>query len=213
MQTLVGRTDDFEVDGCGSSPRWADTDWLPIHPLKEGSGFITRAKLLYSLTGIYCLFDCADHFLTCTDLKDHDDLWNEDVVEAFFWPDERHPHYFEYEISPLGAELPLLVCNDNGAFMGWSPWHYEGDRRIRSATRVVGGERAPGARVSGWSAEFFVPFALLRGLGNTPPASGTQWRANFCRIDHDAGSPELYSWSAVEGSFHEIGHFGTIRFE
>jgi hypothetical protein len=54
------------------------------------------------------------------------DLWNEDVVEAFFWTDESNPIYFEYELSPLNYELPILVPNNKGKFLGWLPWHYEG---------------------------------------------------------------------------------------
>ena len=37
------------------------------------------------------------------------DLWNEDVFEVFLWTDERYPVYFEYEISPLNHELPILA--------------------------------------------------------------------------------------------------------
>lgn len=212
MHALVKRTDDFSLDGSGSLLSWNGADWLGLRPLSQLSSFTTRAKVLCSTTGIYCLFDCEDRLLACTGLKDHNDLWTQDVVEAFFWPDEGQRLYFEYEMSPLGAELPLLVANDGGTFMGWSPWHYEGERRIRRATHVVGGMPAPGASVTGWSAEFFIPFALLRGLRNTPPQPGTRWRANFCRIDHDTGAPALFAWAPVGKSFHEIERFGTIEF-
>ena len=55
------------------------------------------------------------------------------MFEVFLWPDERDPIYFEYEISPLGRELPILVPNLDGKFLGWRPWHYEGEpaRRAR----------------------------------------------------------------------------------
>ena len=60
------------------------------------------------------------------------DLWTEDVVEIFFWPDEEMPVYFEYELSPRNYELPILVPNKAGSFLGWRPWKYEGER-ARSA--------------------------------------------------------------------------------
>src|SRR5206468_338364 len=104
--TKVNRTDDFAPDGAGGSPQWAAADWLAVRALGKSPGYETRAKLLYSSLGLYCLFDCEDRAITSSGLKDGDDLWHEDVVEAFFWPDERMPVYFEYEISPLGAELP-----------------------------------------------------------------------------------------------------------
>ena len=183
-------------------------------PTRPGSasGYASRAKIVYSDLGLYCLYDCADERLTCTGLKDNDELFNEDVVEAFFWPEESQHLYLEYEISPLGMELPLIIPN-NGDFFGWIPWHYEGDRRVRRATAVRGGEKMPGAAVTGWSAEFFIPFKLMRGFRNVPPKPGTTWRANFYRIDYDRNEPALFAWSGgVGNNFHDFRQFGTIRF-
>jgi Carbohydrate family 9 binding domain-like len=213
MKYTVKKAEDFAVDGAGAAAGWTHAEWLTVSPIKGSSTYATRAKALYSATGFYCLFDCEDRKLTCTDLGDNANLWTEDVAEVFLWPDQRQTMYFEYEISPLGAELPILVPNQNGTFMGWLPWHYGGDRQVRRATTIRGGEKKPGAAVTGWSAEFFIPFALLRGLGNQPPTSGTQWRANFYRIDHDAGQT-LFSWTpGIKSSFHEYDEFGTLVFE
>ncbi|HSV13739.1 MAG TPA: carbohydrate-binding family 9-like protein [Tepidisphaeraceae bacterium] len=215
MNGTIRRVHDFELDGRGSASAWEAVQWWAIEPLKSaGDGYRTRVKLAYSGTGIYCLYDCDDRVLTSSGLGDNQDLWKEDVVEAFLWTDERHPVYFEYELSPLGAELPLLVPNDRGTFIGWVPWHYGEARRTRRATNIRGGERAAGAAISGWTAEFFIPFALLRGLSNVPPTPGATWRANFYRIDHDAGEPALFAWSGGVGdSFHNINEFGTLLFE
>ncbi len=213
MRATVHRTEDFELDGHGTAAGWATAEWVDVPPVDGRPGHATRAALLYSATGIYGRFTCDDGRLSCTDLADGDDLWTEDVVEAFFWPDERQRLYLEYEISPLGRELTLLVPNHGGAFMGWAPWHYRGDRRVRRATSVTGGPTAAGAAVTGWAAEFFVPFALLVGLGNVPPAAGTRWRANLCRVDHDDGSARLYSWATgTGGSFHAIEAYPTLVF-
>ncbi len=213
MNATVKRIDDFELDGTGSARAWNAAEWMPILPIKGVSSAATRCKIAYSSTGIYCLFECADHLLKCTDLKDNDDLWNEDVVEVFFWPDESQHLYFEYELSPLGVELPLIIPNNQGDFMGWSPWHYEGARKIRRATSVRGGEKKAGATVTGWSAEFFIPFALLRGFRNVPPTPGTQWRGNLYRIDYDGNEQTLFAWSTgVTNTFHDFKNFGTLTF-
>lgn len=216
MQTTLPRVDDFEVSGDGSAPPWQRAEWLPLAPLKEAqrdSAYATRGKLLFSETGLYCLFDCQDSRLTATKTRDFEDLWNEDVVELFLWTDERHPVYFEYEISPLAVELPILVSNNEGTFMGWRPWHYEGERKIAKATVARGGPKESMAQVEGWSAEFFVPFALLKGLGNAPPEPGTGWRANLYRIDYDGDEPIYWSWSPISSaSFHAPHEFGTLVF-
>jgi hypothetical protein len=214
METKVEKVSDFEVTGQGTAPQWQSAEWQALQRLGDGkAAYAARARALYSDTGIYFLFDCPDRKLTCTMTRDFDDIYKEDVVEVFLWPDERQPLYFEYEISPLGVELPILVPNHEGVFMGWRPWHYEGERKIRSATAVRGGPKASMAAVEGWSAEFFVPFALFRGLGNTPPRPGTRWRANMYRIDYDETPATLWAWCPqTGGNFHNFRQFGTFVF-
>lgn len=212
--TTVQREADFEVTGDGSAPQWGRTEWLTLTPVAGTASYASRAKVLYSDTGMYFLFDCEDRRLTCTMTRDGDDLYEEDVVEVFLWPDPHQVLYFEYEISPLGVELPLLIPNQGGIFMGWQPWHYEGARRVRRATAVRGGPKAPMAAVAGWTAEFFIPFALMRGLGRVPPTRGALWQGNLYRIDYDESPATHWAWSPASGSnFHNYRGFGTLRFE
>jgi hypothetical protein len=150
--------------------------------------------------------------VTATNTEDFADLWKEDVFEVFLWTEERYPVYFEYEISPLNRELPILIPNLGGQFLGWRPWHFEGDRLTRKATSTIGGPREPQARVEGWRAEFFIPYALLKPLPNVPPKAGTRWRANFYRVDYDEGRMTQWDWARVGDSFHEYQKFGELVF-
>lgn len=210
----VKATDDFEVTGDASRSVWSQVDWVTI-PLRSENRlqYVSRAKLLHSQTGLYVLFDATDSKLSVSELKDFDNLWEEDVFEVFLWTDEKHPIYFEYEISPLGAELPIIVPNFDGKFLGWRPWHYDGNRKIRKATKVTGGEKKPGAVVTNWTAEFFIPYELLKPLQNVPPQPGSKWRANFYRMDYDDKNTTRWSWMPVGRSFHEYEKFGTLLFE
>jgi hypothetical protein len=216
MAWQVLHTSDFEVTGDGRAAAWERAAWVPLTPVgrHKHAAYETRAKLLWSDTGIYALADCEDRLLTSTHMPDFADLWKEDVIEFFVWPDEAQPLYFEYEISPFNAELPILVPNHQGRFMGWRPWHYEGPRQTRKAAVVRGGPATPGAEITGWSVEFFIPFALLVGLGNVPPQHGGQWRANFYRIDHDQKPSGHYAWTPMSQlSYHLYKEFGTLAFE
>ncbi len=205
---------DFEVTGRGDALQWERADWVALHTRPGGSHhYEARFKLLYSEKGIYVLFDGTDKQLTATMQQDFQELWTEDVFECFFWTDEQHPVYFEYEISPLGRELPILIPNLNGRFLGWRPWQYEGARRTRKAVSARGGRCAPHANVSGWRAEVFIPYDLLQPLGNVPPQPGTRWRANFYRVDYDEGRTTAWDWARVGPSFHEYRSFGTLVFE
>ncbi|MBM4028313.1 MAG: hypothetical protein FJ280_23410 [Planctomycetes bacterium] len=210
----VRPTEDFAVTGNGDAPAWQAIPWEPLVPRAAArQSYQTRVKMLYSKTGLYVLMEAEDRVLTATMMEDFLDLWNEDVFEFFLWPDERYPVYFEYEISPLGFELPILIPNFEGKFLGWRPWHYEGNRKTRTATTTQGGLKEPGARVTGWKAEVFVPYDLLKPLQNVPPQPGTRWRANFYRVDYDDGKGTSWDWARVGPSFHEFQKFGTLVFE
>jgi len=208
----VIQTDDFEFSGADISMKWNEAHWNYLTPQSK-NGWSTQFKLMWSSSGVYCLFNCEDALLRCDQLGDQSDLWTQDVVEIFFQPDPTRSLYFEYEISPLGDELVLVVPNQNGKFMGWLPFHYNGNRKVKRATHIRGGEKTPNSKVTGWCVEVFIPFELLPGLLPAPVQPGTTWRANFCRIDYDRGSPALSAWSKVDQTFHAVDRFGYITFE
>jgi len=210
----VRQTEDFVISGRGDASAWTKANWEQLHLRNtDGHQYETRIKMLYSESGLYVLMEGEDRTITATMNEDFLDLWNEDVFEFFFWPDERYPVYFEYEISPLGFELPILIPNFGGQFLGWRPWHYEGMRKTQKATTVVGGSKQSGALVTGWKAEVFVPYELLKPLRNVPPKPKTQWRANFYRVDYDEDKTTSWDWARVGSSFHEFEKFGTLIFE
>jgi len=200
---------DFEINGAGDAAAWKDAEWLTLTQRQGNKTYTTRAKLLYSEQGVYTLFHCEDQKISATNTQDFLDLWKEDVMEIFFWTDESSPVYFEYEISPLNYELVLLIPNYNGTFLGWQPWHYEGDRKIKHM--VTTAKDAKG-NVTSWTAEIFVPYKLLQPLQNVPPQKGTRWRMNMYRVDFDEGR-SAWSWNKVKTNFHDYKNFGVMLFE
>ncbi len=204
----IQKVNDFEVTGKGMAAQWNAAQWVSLTKRKGNVAYESKFKIVYSLTGIYCLYYCEDKKITSTLKEDFADIYNEDVVEVFFWTDESSPVYFEYELSPFNFELPIIVPNYKGEFFGWRPWHYEGERKTKHAANIV----EEGGQVKSWMAEFFIPFALLKPLQNVPPRSGTRWRANFYRIDYDSGSTE-WTWKKVRDNFHDYKKYGMLEFE
>ncbi|HMJ70526.1 MAG TPA: carbohydrate-binding family 9-like protein [Cyclobacteriaceae bacterium] len=204
QEVPVRKTADFTVNGKGDAAEWRKTDWVAL-TYRGGNmkDYETKVKLLYSDSGVYCLFHNFDKKITSTMSADFSDLWKEDVVEIFFWTDEKVPIYFEYEISPRNYELPILVPNINGKFLGWRPWHYDGPRLIKHATNI---------QPDVWTAEVYMPYKVLAPLGNVPPTKGMSWRCNIYRLDHDDGVTR-WSWQPVRTNFHDFEHFGVIKFE
>ncbi len=209
----VKKIADFEITGDGSAPAWENAEWINLpQRVQKPKTYETKAKVLYSETGIYFLFECQDEKLVSTIKEDNEDLWEEDVVEIFLWTDENFPVYFEYELSPLNYELPIIIPNNEGHFFGWLPWHYEGERKTRHLTSVRGGKKESGSNVSAWTAEIFIPYALLAPLKNVPAQSGTKWCVNMYRIDYDQGQT-TFSWQKTSKTFHEYKKFGTFIFK
>jgi hypothetical protein len=210
---IIKKCQDFEITGYGTSDQWKNTEWINL-PQEAGniSPHKTMTKVLYSQKGIYFLYNCEDSKLTSSMKADNLNLWEGDVVEAFLWPDESFPVYFEYELSPFNFELPIIVPNKNGNFLGWLPWHYDGSRKTRHAVSVSRVQTQIENQITAWTAEFFIPFDLLTPLIAGPPVSGDRWRANLYRIDYDNGIVP-YSWQKTEKTFHEYKKFGIFKFE
>ncbi|WP_372637345.1 carbohydrate-binding family 9-like protein [Fodinibius sp.] len=212
----VKRTADFSIDGRGGASQWSAAQWIAIprrNTKTDNTPLKTRMKILYSDTGLYFLFESEDQQLSATMDADFMKLWKEDVVEVFLWPDTNNPVYFEYEISPLNYELPLLISNEEGDLARWRPYMYEEDRKTRHKTTVKGGPKQSNATITQWTAEFFIPYKLLRPLHNISPSPGTEWRANFYRVDYDGEQSTTFSWQPVEKTFHDYENFGTLLFE
>ncbi len=200
---------DFVLTGDGSDPAWNSARWTILNPQQPDSRYTTKFRIMYSNSGIYCLYQCNDSAIISTLKGDFLDLWKEDVVEAFFWTDERIPVYFEYELSPQNYELPIMVPNNDGNFYGWRPWHYEGNRLTRHAVSIYNNANGRG---KSWTAEFFIPYTLLKPIIDSTPVKGTRWRANFYRIDYDHGQRE-WSWQPVPDTFHAYRLFGSLEFK
>lgn len=212
-EIVIKKTADFKISGDGSAGNWSAAGWIKI-PQRTSSGqhYETKAKLLYSGTGVYALFSCEDKLLSNTMQADFLDLWNEDVIEIFLQPDKNKPAYFEYELSPLNFELPIIILNEKGRLNSWIPFHYEGDRKTHHATTIQGGERKSKAFVGNWITEVFIPYKLMKPVLDTTPSSGTRWKGNLYRIDYDKGEA-TWSWQLTSGNFHEYEKFGNFLFE
>ncbi len=210
----VKQTTDFELTGGGESEQWKAATWNIIQQRRDTlNKKETKFKTLYSGKGIYFLFSNQDEVLTASKNSDFDSLWLEDVNEVFLWPDTSNTIYFEYEISPLNYELPILIPNINGKFLGWRPWLYTNDRKIKHLTKVTGGDKKTGSKIKSWASEFFIPFKLLAPLNNVPPKRGSIWRANMYRVDYDYNRTAVWSWKKTETSFHQFEKFGSLVFE
>ncbi|MCW3118005.1 MAG: hypothetical protein JWM28_2087 [Chitinophagaceae bacterium] len=211
---IVSHCHDFAISGGGENPEWNKAKWTRLNKIDAGGKEnTTQFKILYSPAGLYVLFNGEDEKITSSFKNDFENLFEADVFEVFFHPSPAEPIYFEYEVSPLDKELVLLILNMNGKFGSWMPWHYEDKKKVVKKVSITGGKMEAGASIKSWSAELFFPYQILTPLTNVPPAPGTKWNANFCRLDYDSGHMIKWSWSPIAVSFHEFKKYLPIQFE
>ncbi len=212
--TIIAKyTDDFKLSGDGKNSAWEGASWIALTASEGDETRKTGVKVLYSKTGIYFLFNNEDEILTASKTADFEKLWLEDVAEVFLWTDTTATVYFEYEISPLNYELPILIPNFDGKFLGWRPWEYEGDRKTRHLTSVAEGEKKTGSKIKAWYAEFFIPYVLMSPLRNVPPTRGAVWKVNMYRVDYDHNKTVRWFWKKPETNFHQFTKFGKLVFD
>jgi hypothetical protein len=210
---LVQSCNDFIITGTGDNDAWQNTKWITLQKLdKGGENYLSRFKILYSLKGIYILFNGEDLRISSALENNFDELFKGDVFEVFFHPNPMEPLYFEYEINALGKELVLLMVKKDSSLTGWKPWPYDMESRILKKVTINGGKTKAWASIKSWTAELFIPYALLGTFQNSPPKKGTLWKANFCRLDYDTGRMIKWAWAPIETSFHETERYFPLIF-
>ena len=216
-QLSVVRATDFVINGKGDNTEWDKAKWNNMTKLDTGGrSYESKFKIIYSSTGIYVLFSGEDDRITTKEYNDFESIYNGDVFEVFLLPMPLTPIYFEYEINQMRKELILTLSKTSNQLYSWAPRYPSIEERkpIKKQVNVTGGKAEVGGSIKAWTAEVFLPYTILSLLPNMPPASGTVWRANFCRLDYDSGKMIKYSWTpTIQKSFHEIEKFQSIRFE
>jgi hypothetical protein len=154
------------------------------------------------------LFSAADDRIEATLLAHDAPLYEQDVVEVFFAPEEL-TRYFELEVSPRGTIFDARVFSPDGdraTMQVDRAWDCEG---LMAAVRVV----TESDGVISVDTLLRIPFA---SIGRSTPRDGERWRANFFRVDrHPAHGDEFSAWQPsmkFPPDFHVPAVFGLLYF-
>lgn len=167
----------------------------------------TRISLWRDDARLYVLFAAEDDEIVATKRRHDDDLWTEDVFEVFLAP-ERPESYFELEVNPLGTIFDARVSSPERRRQSMAvdrSWTCSG---LWPAIRI----NRVGATLNALDALLAIPF---RALGVESPDAGTEWRANFYRIDRSTRGDSFAAWAptmADPPDFHRPDHFGSLVF-
>jgi hypothetical protein len=184
-----------------TSPFWREIEAVALRDTISGAvpQQETSVRVAWNAEELRILFHAEDAHISAT-LTEHDAaLYTEEVVEFFLDPVGDLGCYFEIEVNPLNAILDLILRRNRSGYRKDFSWDCADLR-----TRVR-------CEAAAWSAELSIPFTSLNGQ---LPAAGSEWRANFARIDRPPGvERELSAWSPTHlATFHVPERFGVLQF-
>ena len=207
------------VDGELDEPAWRKA--RPTQPFVQPDGkvltpkHLTQARLLWDDTHLYVGASCRDDDIWNT-LEGRDStLWEQDVIEVYLDPGADGKDYVEIQVSPTGEIFDAHFSTHR------KPEWPEAAKKLTLSGMVVKLEldgsvnaRGDGVTDRRWSVEAAIPFAELPGVDG-PPADGTEWAANFYRIDGKTPSRGGFmgAWAPAGGDFHNTKRFGKLAFK
>jgi hypothetical protein len=205
---------EMKIDGKLDEAAWQEAfSTGPFVNTLDGSAAQkpASARALWDDKNLYVAFEFTDSDLFSAFDKHDDKLWTQDAAEVFLDADGDGRTYVELQVSPRNVTfdswLPSYRQNDNA-------W----DSQIVTAVQANGTVNKSDDADTGWTVEMQIPLSTalgrLQAMRGVPPTVGTEWRANFFRMDHTSGKPQGASgWSPpLVGDFHALDKFGVLVF-
>jgi Carbohydrate family 9 binding domain-like len=198
---------DFALSSL-DDPTWAKGKEIVVSNYWSGEpapvGRTFRARLLWSVTGLYVRFEAnqteppvvSDKPDTTKKVKG---LWDRDVCEIFIAPNRAvRNKYYEFEIAPTGEWIDLGIEVTPKERL--TDWDYHSG--MQSAVRVASDKIVMAIKLD-WKA-----------LGKTPKR-GDIWLGNLFRCVGAGATRGYLSWQPTktqEPSFHVPSRFGEFEF-
>lgn len=208
-ETIVVPRGAFSIE----EPWTAPTGCTPVRLRRSGDAapprLATSVAAWYDDEYLSVLFSAGDDHIEATMFGHDDPLWQQDVVEFFFAPQDLQ-HYYEVEVSPRGTIFDATVHSPDG---DRATMHVD---RAWTCIDLVAAVRSVTESDGSITVDTLVrvPFA---SLGRATPGNGETWRANFYRIDrHARYGDEFSAWQPtwkIPPDFHVPAAFGTLRFD
>lgn len=208
-----------EFKGQWESASWKKAPALEIsHFRPESSSHrpLTRAKLLYSIDGLYGLFRVQDRYVRCIHRRYQDPVYNDSCVEFFVQP-IRDKGYFNFEFNCGGAMRASYIEDPTRCGTGFRSFK----RLTKQEGRQVLIYHSLPPRIdpewdeeTTWYLEFYVPLRLMeKYTGPVDISPGSIWRCNLFKCGDQTSHPHWAAWSAVDDlNFHLPHCFGAIEF-
>lgn len=204
-----------KLDGKLDDPAWKNAmviDRFPAFWAGKPATVATQARLVWSADALYFSAVMSDSHLRSFGTKRNDRLWEGDVFELFFKPDEAKPRYYEFQVNPIGVILELAFPErgfDFETLAKADPLGFE------AVVATEGKPDDPSDTDRSWTVEGKIPWSVFEPSGGKP-APGAVWRFALCRYDYgpSGSKPQLMSSAPLRRmSFHRYEDYGRLTFE
>ena len=204
-----------KLDGKLDEPAWKNAmviDRFPAFWAGREATVATQARLVWGADALYFSAVMSDSHLRSFGTKRNDRLWEGDVFELFFKPDEGKPRYYEFQVNPIGVILELAFPKrgfDFETLAKAAPLGFE------AVVATEGKPDDPSDTDRSWTVEGKIPWRVFEPSGGRP-APGAVWRFALCRYDYGPpdSKPQLMSSAPLKRmSFHRYEDYGRLTFE
>ena len=152
----------------------------------------TFFKIGYTEEALYIAIECEEPEVKKikAELKDMGNLWTEDSIELFIFP-EGADNYYQFVVNAIASRYNGKGCGGAMPLWDWQVKTYQGEDY--------------------WSMEVMIPFEIFYIL----PEKGEEWRINICRNDASfmLFNDRQTSWAQKKSRAHEPDNFGKIVFK
>jgi hypothetical protein len=208
-----------EFKGQWESPTWEKAPVLEIsHFRPESSDHrpLTRAKLLYSIEGLYGIFRVQDRYVRCIHRRYQDPVFNDSCVEFFVQP-VSDKGYFNFEFNCGGALRASYIedpVRTGSGFRSFKRLTKQDGRQVLIYHSLPPRIDPEWDEETTWYLEFYIPHQLMeKYIGSVNINPGTVWRCNLFKCADQTSHPHWAAWSAVDDlNFHLPHCFGKIEF-
>jgi hypothetical protein len=186
--SAVKTAQNITIDGKDSESAWTKAAWSETFVDIEGkAGQVdphkTRYKLLWDDNFLYVYVKMQEDHIWAK-LKEHDQIiFQDNALEIFMDPDGDTHQYMEFQINAFEAVWDLMLTKPyrNGG-QSVSGWDIKG---LKKAVLIDGTLNDPSDTDKFWAIELAFPFSALNLSGRKNNVSGTRWRMNFSRVQHE----------------------------
>ena len=200
------------VDGKLDEVTWRAA--LPSPVFRQANGqpagrdLFTQVKLLWDDKALYAGYTVHDEEINTPYSNRDDHLWKADCIEMFLDPGMDSKNYIELQVSPKNVVFDALFkTHKSPHFEESKKWNLPGLK-----TAVHAGILGRGGRTKkGWTVEVAIPWSGLTSADAAKPSEGSQWKANFFRMEKREKGMGATAWSAA-ADFHDFSKAGLIRF-